>query len=109
MIEKHIRADALLSRQLQWEEREQVLKQNNQKEYDVPSVYHINRPQLNTESNDEEMQDTDYKLFVRTIMADQPSNYHNRQEVENPTLNSTLRIFSGKVQFTNRECNRGLL
>ena len=41
MIEKQIREDALLSRQLQDEERRQILKQNNQVEYDEPPEYQI--------------------------------------------------------------------
>ena len=37
-------------------------------------------------SNDEQLQDTDYKPFVRFFMAYQAPNYHDKQEIDNPTL-----------------------
>ena len=86
LIKKQIRADALLSRSLQQEERDQALKQNKQVEYDVPSVHHIDILQIKMESNDEQFQDTDYFSF---FMAYQAPHYCNRQEIENPTLRVT--------------------
>ena len=94
LIEKQISADALLSRQLQEEERNQALNQNKQLKYDVPSVHHIDRLQVKMESNDGQLQGTDYKPFVRSFMAYQAPNYHNRQEIENPTF----RVPSGYFQ-----------
>ena len=75
----------LLSRQFQQEEREQVLKQNNQVEYDVPSVHHI-KDTRKIESNDKQLHNTDYKPFVRSFMEDQAPNHYKRQDIENPTV-----------------------
>ena len=38
------------------------------------------------DSKDDHLQDTDYKHFVRSFMEYQAPNYHDRQEIENPTL-----------------------
>ena len=54
LIEKQIRADGLLSRQLQGEEGDQALKQNKQVEYGIPSACYIDRLQIKMESNDKQ-------------------------------------------------------
>ena len=46
------------------------------------------------ESHDEQLQDADYKHFVRSFIAYQIPNYHNRPEIENPTV----RVPSGYFQ-----------
>ena len=45
------------------------LKPNNQVEYDVSSKYDIGRYQIKTESKDKQLQETDDKAFVRSIMT----------------------------------------
>ena len=95
-MEKQIRTDALLLRQLQYEEIEQYLKENNQVEYDVPPEYHICRYHVKTESKDKQLQEIydNFFFIFRSIMAEQAPNYCNRQEIEDPTL----RVSSGYLQ-----------
>ena len=45
------------------------------------------------ESNDQQLQDTDYNPFVRSFMAYQALYYHDGQEIENLTLRVSLDIF----------------
>ena len=99
LIKKQIRADALLSRQLQEEERDHTLKENKLIDYDVPSVHHIGRLWVKRESNDKQLQDTDYKHLVRSFMAYQAPNYHKRQEIENPTLRVPSGYFQAKTNL----------
>ena len=73
MIEKQIRTDALFSRQLQEEERGQVL---NQIEYDDPTKYHIDRCQVKLE-NDEQTPEDEDKPFVRAFSLSEAPQYHN--------------------------------
>ena len=69
------------------------------KEYDLPSVHHIDRFQVKMESHDEQLQDADYKSFVRSFMAHQVPNYHVRQNIENPTLKVPLGYFQVKANL----------
>ena len=94
LIKKQIRADALLLRKLRDEEKEQFLKQNNQVEYDIPPEFHIGRYHIKTEIKDKQVQETDDKTFVRSIITEQAPNHYNRQEIKNPTL----RVLSGYFQ-----------
>ena len=55
MIKEQIRGDALLLRQLQDKEREQILKQNHQVEYDELPKYHIDMYQVKMESRDKQL------------------------------------------------------
>ena len=52
MIERQIRTDALLSRQLQEEERNQAIKSNCQSEYHDPLLHYVNKGQVKLEDND---------------------------------------------------------
>ena len=72
LIEKQIKTDDFISRQLQEEERGQVL---NQIEYDESTKYHIDRCQVQLE-NDEQTPEAEDKSFVRAFTASQPQNYH---------------------------------
>ena len=99
LIKKWIRADGLLSRQIYEKERDQALKQNKQVEYDVPSVHHIDISQVKIESNDEQLQDIDYKPFVRCFMAYHTPNYLERQERENLTSRVPSRYFQVKANL----------
>ena len=67
-------------------EREKFLKSNNQVEHDIPPTHQIGRYQIKTESKDEQLEETDDKTFVRSIMTEQAPNYYNRQKIENLTL-----------------------
>ena len=49
LIEIQIRTDALLSRQLQEEERDQALQKHKQAKYDVTSMHQVNRFQVKGE------------------------------------------------------------
>ena len=51
------------------------------------------------ESNDEQLQNTEYKAFVRSFMVYQAPNYHNRQETENPTLRVPSGYFQAKANL----------
>ena len=57
-FEKQIRTDALLTRQLRGEERDQALKQSKQVEYDVPFMHHVERLQVKMESNEEQLKES---------------------------------------------------
>ena len=76
-MERQIRTNALLSRQLQEEERCQVLKQNYQIECDDPFNYHIDTCQVKLENNHEPTSGTEEKPVVR-FSTHQLSDYHNR-------------------------------
>ena len=70
LAEKQLRADALLSRQLQDEER----KQNNQAEYDEPPEYH-RQVSGKIKKKNKQLQETDNKPFARSNMREQAPNY----------------------------------
>ena len=48
---------------------------------------------------DEQLQDADYKAFIRSFMAHQATNHHYRQEIENPTLRVPLGYFQVKANL----------
>ena len=94
LTEKQIRVDTILSKQLQGKEKEHILKQSNQIEYDIPPKYHIGWHQIKPECQDEQLQETDNKEFVRSIMTEQAPKFYDRQRIENPTF----RVPSGYFQ-----------
>ena len=53
------------------------------------------------QSNDEQLQDTDYKPFIGPVMAHQTPNYHDRQEIENPTLRVPSGYFQVRANLQN--------
>ena len=65
IIERQIRIDTLLSRQLQEGERNQAIKSNCQTEYNDPLPYHIDRGQGKLEDNYEPALGTENKPLVR--------------------------------------------
>ena len=109
LIEKQIRADASLSRQLQEEEKGQVLKWNNHVEYDDPSKYHIDRFQAKLENNDEQILETEDRPFARSFTSIPSTKLSQYTRNRKSCLKNTFRIFSGKGWFTHREYNRELL
>ena len=62
-------------------------------------MHHIDRLQVKIESNDEQLQDADYKHFVRSFEAYQVTNCHDRQEIENHTLRVPSEFFQAKANL----------
>ena len=67
LTEKQIRADVILSRQLQEEEREQYLKLSSQVEYDMPPEYHIGKVDARKKRN---IRMNNFKRQVTDILVD---------------------------------------
>ena len=65
-------------------------------------MHHINRLQIKMERNNTQLQEGDYKPFVRSFMAHQEPNYLNRQEIENPTLRVPSGYFQVKADLQTR-------
>ena len=107
-IERQIRTDTLLSRQLQEEERNQAIKSNYQTEYDDPLPYHIDRGQVKLEDNYEPTLVTENKPLVR-FDTHQVTDYHDEQENRDFPHENAFRVFPGKCKPENRECDRKIL
>ena len=63
MTERQIRTDALLSGQLQEEERSHAIKCNYQIEHNGPFPYHVDRCQVKLEDNHEHRQKMNLLLY----------------------------------------------
>ena len=61
--------------------------------------YHMGKYQIKTECRDEQLQETDNKDIVRSIMTEQAPNFYDWQRIENPTFRGPSGYFQAQVNL----------
>ena len=74
-------------------------KLNNQVEHHVPPTNHIGIFHIKTEGKDKQLQETDDKTVVSSIMTEQEPHFYNKQEIENTTLKYPQNIFRQRLIY----------